>query len=144
MGFGKTGNSPYKSHNRGGFLGHAQGVFIPRDCLAAKPPHLMHIKNVRSTSNHHANDKTTESQLFISNRFFENQPNEICSRLSKKASKARFFKPEKFQNHSNEGKGKERKEERGDGKEVKRKNNGCTLSFHNSYFGNSFWPKKNI
>ena len=40
--------------------------------------------------------------------FFENQPiNEICSHLSLKASKGRFFEPEKLQNHSNKGKGKE-------------------------------------
>ena len=43
-------------------------------------------------------------------RFFENQPNESCSHLSEKASKGRFLKPEKLQNHSNEGKGKGEKE----------------------------------
>ena len=26
--------------------------------------------------------------------------------------------------------------------EKKKKGNGCTLSFYNGYFGNSFWPKK--
>ena len=122
MGFGKTGTSPYKRRNREVFLGHAQGIFIPRDCLAAKGQHpLMHIKNERNTCNHQVNEKTTESQLFISNRFFENQPTEICSHLSRKASKGSFFKPEKLQNHSNEGKGKEEKKERGEGKEEKRK-----------------------
>ena len=30
----------------------------------------------------------------ISNRFLENQPNEICSHLTEKASKGRFLKPE--------------------------------------------------
>ena len=30
----------------------------------------------------------------ISNRFFENQPNEICSHLSEKASKGMFLKPD--------------------------------------------------
>ena len=74
-------------------------------------------------------------------RFFENQPNEICSHLSEKASKGRFLKPEKLQNHSNEGKGKEKKKERGEGKEEKKKSNDYTLSFYNSYFGDSFWPK---
>ena len=54
-------------------------------------------------------------------RFFENQPNEICSHLSEKASKGTFLKPEKLQNHSNEGKGKEKKKERGEGKEEKKK-----------------------
>ena len=43
-------------------------------------------------------------------------------------------------NHSNEGKGKEKKKERGEGK----KGNGCTLSFYNSYFGDSYWPKKTV
>ena len=44
-----------------------------------------------------------------------------------------MFKPQKLQNHSNEGKlkGKEKKNERGEGKEEKKKNrNGCTLSFY--------------
>ena len=47
--------------------------------------------------------------------------NEIYSHLSEKASKGRFLKPEKLQNHSNEGKGKEKKKEQGVGKEEKRK-----------------------
>ena len=41
--------------------------------------------------------------------------------MSEKASKGRFFEPEKLQNHSNEGKGKEIKKERGEGKEEKKK-----------------------
>ena len=53
--------------------------------------------------------------------FFENQPNEIFSHLSEKASKGRFLKPEKLQNHGNKGKGKEKKKERGEGKEEKKK-----------------------
>ena len=48
--------------------------------------------------------------------------------MSEKASKGRFLKPEKLQNHSNEGKGKEKTKERGEGKEKKeKKSNGCTL-----------------
>ena len=57
-------------------------------------------------------------EWYISSRFFENQPNEICSHLSEKASKGRFLKPEKLQNHSNEGKGKEKKKERGEEKKA--------------------------
>ena len=57
----------------------------------------------------------------MSSRFFENQPNEICSHLSEKASKSRFLKPEKLQNHSNEEKRKEITKERGEGKEKKKK-----------------------
>ena len=53
----------------------------------------------------------------MSSRFFENQPNEICSHLSEKASKGRFLKPEKLQNHSNEEKGEEKKKERGEEEE---------------------------
>ena len=45
----------------------------------------------------------------MSSRFFENQPDEICSHLRDKASKGTFLKPEKLQNHSNEEKGKEKK-----------------------------------
>ena len=58
--------------------------------------------------------------LSISSRFFENQPNEICSHMLEKAPKGRFFGPNKLQNHSNEGKGKEKKKERGGRKEEKR------------------------
>ena len=57
----------------------------------------------------------------MSGRFFENQPNEICSHLSEKASKGRFLKPEELQNHSKEGKRKEITKERGEGKEKKKK-----------------------
>ena len=50
---------------------------------------------------------------------------------------------DQFQNHTNEGKGKEKKKERGGRKEEKRKKrNGRTLGFYNGYFGDSFWPKK--
>ena len=59
--------------------------------------------------------------LYIYSQFFENQPNEICSHLSEKASKVGFFKPEKLQSHSNEGKGKEGKKKRREGKERKKK-----------------------
>ena len=74
----------------------------------------------------------------ISSRFFENQPNDICSHLSEKASKGTFLKPEKLQNHCNELKRKrkgekERARRRKGGEE--NNSNGCTLSFYNSYFG---------
>ena len=54
-------------------------------------------------------------------RFFDNQPNKICSHLTEKASKGRFLKPEKLQNHSEKGKGKEKKKEQGEEKEEKKK-----------------------
>ena len=59
--------------------------------------------------------------------------------MSQKALKGKFPEPEKLENHSNEEKGKEKKKERGEEK----KNNGCTISFYNSYFGDGFWPKEN-
>ena len=59
--------------------------------------------------------------LYISSRFFENQPNEICSHLSEKALKSTFLKPEKLQKHSNERKGKEKKKEQGEGKKEEKK-----------------------
>ena len=59
--------------------------------------------------------------LYIPSRFFENQPNEIGSHLNEKGSNDTFLKPKKFQNHSNEAKGKEEKKERGEGKEEKKK-----------------------
>lgn len=45
--------------------------------------------------------------ISTSSRFFQNQPSEICSRLSEKASKGSFWAPDKAQNPTNEGKGKE-------------------------------------
>ena len=53
-------------------------------------------------------------------RFFENQPNESCSHLSEKASIGRLSGPDKVQNHTNEGKGKEKKKEREGGEEEKK------------------------
>ena len=50
----------------------------------------------------------------MSRRFFDNQPNEICSHLSEKALEGTFLKPEKLPNHSNEGKGRQKKKERGE------------------------------
>ena len=80
---------------------------------------------------HRANEKLetdlTDSQacrdiyIYICSQFFENQPNEICSHLSEKASKVGFSKPEKLQSHSNEGKGEEGKKKRREGKEGKKK-----------------------
>ena len=67
----------------------------------------------------------------ISNWFLENQRNEICSHLTEKASKGRFLKPENgLQNHSNEGKGKEKKKERRrrSGKDEKKKKQWNTAS----------------
>ena len=52
--------------------------------------------------------------------FFENQPNEICIHLSKRR-------------HSNKGKGKQKRKSEEKERRRREKNNGCTLSFYNSY-----------
>ena len=72
-------------------------------------------------SGHRGSKSWAPFGVYISSRFFENQPNEICSHFSEKASKGMFLKPEKLQNHINEGKGKEKKKERGEGNEEKKK-----------------------
>ena len=73
----------------------------------------------------------------------ENQPNEICSHLTEKASKGRFLKPEngsKITVTKEKERRKRKSEETRKGGEEK-KSNGCTLSFYNElYFGYSFWP----
>ena len=59
---------------------------------------------------------------YLSNRFFENLPNEIYSHLSEKALKGRFLKLEKEAPKSQqERKRKGEKKERGEGKEENRK-----------------------
>ena len=45
----------------------------------------------------------------LSNRFFENQPNEIYSHLREKVSKGRRFGPDKLQKEKKKGKEKERR-----------------------------------
>ena len=76
----------------------------------------------------------------ISSRFFENQPNEICSHLREKASKDTFLEPEKLQNQSNEGKEKEKKKKRGERKEEKRKKQ----SLHSSFLIATFLTEKKL
>ena len=70
--------------------------------------------------------------IHISRRaFFKNQCNEICRLWDDKASKGRFFfKSDKLQIHSNEGKGKEKKKERGGRKEeIRKKTKVALLAF---------------
>ena len=55
--------------------------------------------------------------------------------MKEKASKGRLFGPDKLQNHTNGGKGKEKKKERGQGREKKRKKAMVALLVsHNGYF----------
>ena len=50
-----------------------------------------------------------------------NEPNEVCSRLSEKGRKGRGFLPDKLENYTSDGKGREKKKERGGRKEKRRK-----------------------
>ena len=80
----------------------------------------------------------TPSRLAEFNRFFENQPNEICSQkagfLSPRSSKITVTKE------------KERRKRKREEKERRRrgKSNGCTRSFHHSYLGDNFWPRTQL
>ena len=58
----------------------------------------------------------------------------------KKGLKGKFLESKKLQNHSNE-KQKERRKKRATRRKrgEEKKNNGCTLSFYNSYFGDSYF-----
>ena len=82
------------------------------------------------------NGSTSADKIYysISNRFLENQPNEICSHLTEKASKGSFLKPENGSKIT-VTKEKERRKRKSDGGDQERrrrkKSNGCTLSFYN-------------
>ena len=93
----------------------------------------------------------------ISNLFFENQPNEICSHLREKVSKGRFLLNLNKSKYRYVGKivcprcskitettEKERTKRNSEEKERRRreKSNGCARSFYNSYSGDSFWRRK--
>ena len=60
--------------------------------------------------------------------------------------KDRFLKPEKLQNHSKKGKGKEKKERVRRTKGGKEKNTMVALFVFiiATYFGDSFWPEKTV
>ena len=66
-----------------------------------------------------------EIHMFISNWFFVNQPNEICSHLSEKASqKGGFLSPRSSKITETKKKGKEKKKERGEERRRGEKSNG--------------------
>ena len=74
----------------------------------------------------------------------ENQPNDICSHLTEKASKRRFLKPEngsKITVTKEKERRKRKSEEIRKGGEEK-KAMVALLVFIMCYFGYSFWPKK--
>ena len=58
----------------------------------------------------------------------------------KRRRNAGFLSAKKLQNHSNEGKGKEKKKERGEGKDDKKKAMVAHLVFIMATLG--LWPKK--
>ena len=57
-------------------------------------------------------EKSTSKIYRISSRFFENEPNGICSHLCEKEPKAGFFCARLARNHTSEGKGKEKKKKK--------------------------------
>ena len=76
-----------------------------------------------------------------------NQPNEICSHLTEKASKGRFLKPENGSKIT-VTKEKERRKRKSDGGDQERRRRKkamvALLIFIMSYFRYSFWPKKTV
>ena len=48
----------------------------------------------------------------ISSRFFENEPNEICSHLSEKGPNGSFFAPDKLKSHTSKGRNEEEERRR--------------------------------
>ena len=72
----------------------------------------------------------TESQIFISNRCFEKGKRQVL--LSPRSSKITVTKEKEEE--------KEKARGRKEGEE--KKSNGCTISFYNSFFGNSSWTQK--
>ena len=91
--------------------------------------------------------ETSTSKIYrISSRFFENEPNGICSHLCEKEPKGRVFCARLARNHTSEGKGKEeKKKERGGRNEKKRereKKPMVALCFSILAPLESFWPKK--
>ena len=52
------------------------------------------------------------------------------------------FGPDKLQNHTNEGKRKEKKMREEDEKQRREKSKPCTLSFYNGYFRDYCWTEK--
>ena len=85
------------------------------------------------------------SMICISSRFFENQPDEICSHLSKKASKGRFLdcrEAPKITVTKEKGRRKRKSEE--EERRKREKSNGYTLRICNSYFGGkkNCWTQK--
>ena len=81
-----------------------------------------------------------------------NEPNEGCGHLSEKGSKGRFFVPDRLESHSNEGKAKENKKERGGRKKGEEKKQWLlswflhwSLSFETLPFrGHNICSEKNV
>ena len=76
---------------------------------------------------------------YLSSRCFENQPNEICSHLSEKASEiTSLFAPDKLQNHTNERtNGEERRKRKSE--EEERRTRGKKWWLHSVSFIMATW-----
>ena len=62
---------------------------------------------------------------YVSSRFFENEPSEICSHLSEKEPKDRFFAPDKLQNHTRNEKERRKKKSEEEERRRRGKSKGC-------------------
>ena len=90
-------------------------------CLRADVPFPRATKEIGDVCTQASIFVCTSVYGMVSSPFFESEPNEIYSHVSEKGSKGRFFCAKKLENHNIEGKGKEKKKERGGRKEEKRK-----------------------
>ena len=86
-------------------------------------------------------------ERYISSRFFDNKPNEICSRLSEKGPKGRKFlfcareAPKSRRRRKRKGE-KERAKRRKAARRREKSNGWHSYSFYNGYCGDGFQPKK--
>ena len=78
--------------------------------------------------------KLLQISLFIFSRFYENQPHEICSHLSEKASKrAGFLGPRSSKITLTKEKERRKRKSEKEERRGRQKRNGCTLSFYNGF-----------
>ena len=76
-----------------------------------------------------------------SRRFFKNQPR---NDLSERRQKAGFLGPISFKITVTKKKSSIKRKSEVEERRKKEKSNCYSLSFYNGFFGDSFWPKKNV
>ena len=76
-----------------------------------------------------------------SRRFFKNQPR---NDLSERRQKAGFLGPISFKITVTKKKNSIKRKSEVEERRKKEKSNCYSLSFYNGFFGDSFWPKKNV